>query len=66
MRAKYSVTFEFDSQPPKTHRGIVSAGQASTCMSRAVRQAQAALKPKNWASMVCVILERLDRAEEAE
>lgn len=64
MRAKYAVTFEFETRAPETHRGVVSAGQAGTCMSRAVRKAQATLKPKNWTSMVCVLLERLDPKDE--
>ena len=63
MRVRYSVTFEFDTRAPVTARGIVTAGQASTCMARATKRAQASLKPKNWTSLVCVLLERLDHED---
>lgn len=60
MRIKYAVTFEFSNRPPDTHRGIVEAGQAHVCAARAIKSARAALRPINWSSLVCVLLERLD------
>ena len=59
MTVSYAVTFEFESQPPKTHRGTVAASSGATCVARAVREAQKALRPVNWASLNCVLLERL-------
>ncbi len=64
MKVRYSVTFEFDTRPGLCHRGIVEGGRAATCVARATREAQTALKPINWASVVCVLLERLDDAPE--
>jgi hypothetical protein len=42
-----------------THRGTVAASSAATCVARATREAQRALRPVNWSSVVCVLLERL-------
>ncbi len=66
MKVKYAVTFEFETLAPLTHRGTVEASQVGTCVRRAVQQAQKALQPRNWSSMVCVLLERLDTTEAAE
>ncbi len=60
MKVRYSVTFEFDLLPPKTHRSTIAASNASTCFARTVRESQKALYPKNWTSVVCVLLERLE------
>ncbi len=60
MKVKYSVSFEFLRQPTVTHRGVVSGGRVHTCVQRATKEAQAALRPVGWSSMVCVLLERLD------
>jgi hypothetical protein len=60
MKVAYSVTFEFAERPPVTHRGTVAASLPATCVSRAVKEAQKALQPYYWTSMVCVLLERLD------
>lgn len=60
MTCRYSVSFEFPVRPPLTHRGTVTAAQPSTCVSRATKAAQKALRPQGWSSMVCVLLERLD------
>ena len=65
MTVAYSVTFEFDTRPPLTHRGTVAASSGATCVARATRQAQKALRPVNWSSMVCVLLERLPEPEAA-
>jgi hypothetical protein len=58
MTVPFSVSFEFETIAPLTHRGTVQAASAATCFARAVRQAQAALRPVAWTSVVCV----LDRA----
>lgn len=62
MKSTYSVTFEFETRPPQTHRGTVVASQVATCVARATREAQKALKPSHWSSMVCVLLDRQDTA----
>jgi hypothetical protein len=63
MTVRYAVTFEFDTRPPMTHRGTVAGGRAATCVARAAKQAQKTLKPVNWTSVVCVLLERLDEVD---
>lgn len=60
MKVMYSVTYEFAVRPPLTHRGEIEAWAESTCTARAVKAAKQALRPVNWTSMVCVLLERLD------
>jgi hypothetical protein len=62
MQVRYAVTFEFDSQPPITHRGTVAASTMPTCFARAARDAVRAHPGLKWSSMVCVLLERLDAA----
>ena len=59
MTVKYAVTFEFDTRAPITHRGTIAASGVATCVARAVRIAKKALRPVNWSSLNCVILERL-------
>jgi hypothetical protein len=61
VQVRYSVTFEFDTQPPTTHRGTVAASQVGTCVARAVKEARKALRPRNWSSVVCVLLERVEQ-----
>lgn len=65
LTVRYAVTFEFDTRSPITHRGTVAASSTATCVARATRAAQKALKPVSWSSMVCVLLERLPEAGEA-
>ena len=65
MKVRYSVTFEFATRPPLTHRGTVAGSSTATCVARAVRTAQKALKPVNWSSVACVMLERLDQVDQA-
>ena len=60
MKVSYSVTFEFPSRAPVTHRGTVEGSAAATCVARATRTAQKAVRPVAWSSMVCVLLERMD------
>lgn len=62
MTVTYAVTFEFETRPPLTHRGTVSAWAPSTCARLAVKDAQTILKPVNWTSMVCVLRERVPDA----
>ena len=64
MKVKYSVTFEFPVRPPLTHTGIVTAGREHVCAARAIKEARVALRPVNWSSLVCVLLERLDAPKE--
>ena len=54
MTVQYAVTFEFESRPAVTHRGTVGASSGATCVARATRIAQRALRPVNWTSLVCV------------
>lgn len=63
MRVRYAVTFEFLNQAPVTHRGTATGTTAATCMARAVKTAQRTLRPVNWSSLVCVLLERVTEAE---
>lgn len=64
MKVRYAVTFEFLTAPPVTHRGTSDGAQVPTCFARAVRKAQKAVQPRNWSSVVCVLLERLDGGKE--
>jgi hypothetical protein len=54
----YAVTFEFDTRPPLTHRGTIAASQVATCVSRAMKQAATALRPRGWRSVVCLLEKR--------
>lgn len=65
MKVRYAVTFEFDTRPPVTQEGTVEAGQPHACMARATKAAQKALRPREWSSCVCVLLERLAAAQPA-
>jgi len=66
MRVRYAVTFEFDTRPPLTHRGTIAASSTATCVARATRIAQRILRPVNWTSAVCVLLERLPETAELD
>lgn len=55
MRVRYSVTFEFEMRPPLHHRGTVEGTTAGTCARRAIGEAHKALRPVNWASIICVL-----------
>ena len=65
MTVRYAVTFEFDTRPPLTHRGTVAALAEGTCASRAIKEAKRVLRPVNWSSLVCVLLERVQGEPEA-
>ena len=58
MTIRYAVTFEFPTRPPLTHRGWVTASQVGTCARKALEEAQAILRPRQWSSCVFVALER--------
>lgn len=66
MTVRYAVTFEFIARPPVTHRGTVEGTAAATCVARATRLAQKALRPVGWSSVVCVLLERLESDARAD
>ena len=52
------VTFEFPTRAPVTFRSTVAGWRASTCASRAMEHAAAALHPVGWTSAVVVLLAR--------
>jgi hypothetical protein len=60
MRVRYAVTFEFGLRPPLTHCGEVSGTTLGALVGRAVRESQRVVHPQRWASLNCVLLERLD------
>ena len=66
MTIRYAVTFEFLMKPPLTHRGTIAASSLGTIASRALREAQKALRPVNWSSCVFVALERVSEAGTGE
>lgn len=58
MKAKCSVTFEFEMRAPQTWTGELEATTAGPILNRAVRAAMRELRPRNWSSLVAVITER--------
>lgn len=60
MKAKCSVTFEFPTRPGLTWKGEMIGTTPAAVVRRATEQASKELKPRNWSSLVCVILERDD------
>lgn len=60
MKAKVSVSFEFPVRPPVTWTGEVEAKHPSTIVRRAVEEAQQALAPRFWTSLVVLVSERDD------
>lgn len=58
MKIGYSVTFEFESRAPVTHRGTVEGLRPAACFRRAVQDAQRVLRPRDWTSVVCVLDKR--------
>ena len=65
MKVKYSVTFEFETQPPVTHTGTVAGSTTPTVVKRAVKEAMDAHPGLSWSSFVCVLLERLPEEKAA-
>jgi len=55
MTATYAVTFEFETRPPLTLRGAVSASGMPTCVARAARTAMREAGRQTWSSVVVVI-----------
>jgi hypothetical protein len=65
MTVAYIVTFEFDTQPPLTYRGTVSASGMPTCVARAARAAKLQAGRQAWRSVV-VHIERLSSPRTSE
>ena len=60
MKCKASVTFEYATRAPETHRiAALEATGPQTIANRAIREAKRELRPVWWTSLV-VVLERLD------
>jgi hypothetical protein len=63
MTATYAVTFEFETRPPLTLRGQVSASGMPTLLARAARTAMRDAGRQTWSSVVVVIERDATRAE---
>ena len=59
MTIRYAVTFEFDTQPPVTHKGEAKGTTLAICAKYAFKEAQKAFPRCQWSSAVFVALERL-------
>lgn len=57
MTAKYAVTFEYETKPPRTMRGEISASAMPTLVARATRKAARDAGRQKWSS-VSVLIER--------
>ncbi len=55
MTGTYAVTFEFETKPPLTLRGDVSASGMPTLVARAARTAMREAGRQTWSSVVVVI-----------
>ena len=64
MKVEFSFSFEFMNAPPETTKGVVEATTMPTCFARAARLAMQAHPGRRWSSCVCVLLERLDEADD--
>lgn len=62
MTVHFEVSFEFLERPPITHRGTIAGSSGATCVARAARIAQKALRPVGWTSLVVVLLERVQES----
>jgi hypothetical protein len=62
MTVEYAVTFEFEEQPPITHRGTIAGSTAVTVAKRALQSAMKAHPGLRWSSLVVVLLERVETA----
>ncbi len=51
----FSVTFEFPTRLPETHKGTVQGGNPAIRAARAVRLAQKALRPRGYTSVVALV-----------
>lgn len=63
MEVKYAVTFEFESKPPLTLRGMASGSAMPTCVARAARQAAKEAGRQMWSS-VLILIERTSATAE--
>ncbi len=64
MNAKYAVTFEYETKPPLTMRGEISASAMPTLVARATRKAARDAGRQTWSS-VSVLIERADDTDDA-
>jgi len=65
MTATYAVTFEFETKPPLTLRGEVSASGMPTLVARAARTAMREAGRQMWSSVV-VVIERVTPSSEID
>jgi hypothetical protein len=63
MTAKWAVSFEFQTKPPLTFRGEVSASGMPTLVARAARTAMRQAGRQIWSSVV-VLIERVTPSDE--
>jgi hypothetical protein len=61
VRYTFTVTFESDTMPCKTHRGTIDAPGVPTALTRALKAAKQAFPGARWRSMVVV----LEKAEDS-
>ena len=65
MTATYAVTFEFETKPPLTLHGEVSASGMPTLVARAARTAMQEAGRQTWSSVV-VVIERVKSSAEVD
>lgn len=63
MTARYAVTFEFETKPPLTLHGEMSASGMPTLVARAARTAMREAGRQTWSSVV-VVIERVRPSSE--
>lgn len=52
---EWAVTFEYETRQPDTLRGTATSGTGRGTAARAAREAQKAIKPRGWISMVVLV-----------
>lgn len=57
MKCKYSVSLEFQTNPPLTHKGIIQASSPRTIAARAIDETLIEYPNRSWTSIV-ILLER--------
>lgn len=55
MKAKFTVTFESDLLPCRTHQGVINLTSPQGTIARAVKLAAKEFKGQRWRSLVAVI-----------